>query len=253
MALAFVRGVSATFDRALCAVAPEPPIDVALARAQHAAYVDGLGWLGYRVATIAGDDAFPDGCFVEDTAVVADGAALVTRSAALERRGEAAGVAEALALHLRVHRMDAPATLDGGDVLLLGRQLFVGRSARTNDAGIARLADVFMPLGFEVVPVPVGRLLHLKCACSPLGEDRVLCAEGALPLRTFGAAQLISVPATEAYAANAVARADRVLVSAGHPRTRGALEAAGFSVRALDTTEVRKADGALTCLSLRLA
>lgn len=252
--VALVRGVPATFDRALAATPPDPPIDVTLARAQHAAYVDGLRWLGYDVVVLPTQDAHPDGCFVEDAAVVADGVALVARAGAPSRRGEAEAVAAALAARgAVVHRMEEPATLDGGDVLRLGRRLFVGRSPRTNDAGIARLVEVFAPRGLEVAPVPLPPgTLHLKCLCAPLGPDRVLLADGALSPDLFASAAVVRVPAAEAYAANALARRGRVLVAAGHPLTRRALEAAGLEVREIPTSEFRKADGALTCLSIPL-
>jgi dimethylargininase len=248
---ALVRAVPATFDRALSARAPDPAIDVARARAQHAAYVEGLEWLGYDVETVPADDRHPDCVFIEDTAVVARGVALVTRSAAASRGGEGDAVAEALAAHVRVERMRPPATLDGGDVLRLGATLYAGRSPRTNAAGVDALAATFAPAGLTVVPVAIDGMLHLKCACSPLSDERLLLDPSALSQATFQAAS-VCVPAGEAYAANAVARAGRVLLSAGHPGTRRALEDAGLEVRELETSEFRKADGSLTCLSLRL-
>ena len=249
--IALVRDVPATFDRALSARPPDPPIDVARARAQHAAYTEGLRWLGYQVEVVAADDAHPDCVFIEDAAVAAAGIALVTRSGAPSRQGEAEAVAAALAPHARVIRMEAPATLDGGDVLLLGRTFYAGRSPRTSDAGIGALAAAFLPAGFGVVPVAVGEVLHLKCACSPLSAERLLLDPALLAASSF-AAEPVLVPAGEGYAANCVARDGRVLVSAGHPGTRHALEAAGFAVRELETSEFRKADGSLTCLSIRL-
>ena len=141
--------------------------------------------------------------------------------------------------------------LYGGDCLRLGRTLYVGRSARTNELGVAQAAAVLAPRGVRVVPValPAG-VLHLKCVCAPLGDDRVLLAEGALPPDTFEGAGVVWVPRAETYAANAVAVGDRVIVADGFPRTREALERAGFAVHAVATTEVRKADGSLTCLSI---
>jgi len=243
--IAFVRDVPDSFANALCAEAPEIAIDVAAARRQHAAYRAALG-----VATIVvpADDALPDCCFIEDTAVVAAGAAVITRPGAPSRRPETAAVARALAQHVEIHAMEAPATLDGGDCMRVGSTIFVGRSARTNAAGIARLAEVFGPRGVHVVPVDLpADVLHLKCVCAPLGDDRITLVEGfpALP-----GVSIVRVPAAESYAANVLAIEDRVLVSSGFPRTRDALEAAGLRVATLETTEFRKADGALTCLSI---
>jgi len=247
---ALTRAISARFAEALTARPPDPPIDVACARVQHAAYVAALAALGVTVVTLpAGDE--PDGCFVEDGAVVAGGVALITRPGAASRRAETHALAEALAPHAELRHMAAPATLEGGDCLRVGRRLFVGRSARSNDAGIARLGEVFGPLGYRVVAIALpARVLHLKCVCSPLGDGRVLVAEGALPGGAFEDVPLVTIPAAEAYAANCLARAGHALMADGYPRARAQVEAAGLTVTALATSELRKADGALTCLSV---
>lgn len=252
--IAITRAISESFVRALAAVPPDPPIDVARARAQHAAYRAALAAAGAQVIVLPADEEYPDGCFVEDTAVVAGGVALMTRPGAPSRRGEGAAVAAALGRHAELAAMEAPATLDGGDCLRLGRTIYIGRSARTNAAGVARAAEVFGPRGLEVVAVELPPdVLHLKCVCAPLGDDRVLVARGALPAGTFGGAAVIEAPAEEGYAANAVAIGDAVVMSEGFPRTQEALARAGFAVQAVPTTEVRKADGALTCLSILVA
>ncbi len=143
--------------------------------------------------------------------------------------------------------------LDGGDCMRVGSRIYVGRSARTSEAGVARLRAVFGPRGFEVVPValPVG-VLHLKCVVSPLGEDRVLLAQEALDPSIFTGAGvgIVWVPADETYAANAVARGDRVVIADGFARTREALEAAGWTTIAVGNSEGSKADGSLTCMSI---
>ncbi len=249
--IALVRGVPSTFARALVARPPAVPIDVARARAQHAAYVAALRSLGLAIVELPADDAFPDCVFVEDTAVVARGAALVTRPGAVSRRGEVDAVAAALAGRVEVARMEAPATLDGGDCLRIGDAIYVGLSARTNAAGAARLAEVFGPrrLRVRTVQRPPGAL-HLKSVCSPLGDDCVLVAAGTLPASAFPGARVVEVPADEARAANAVACAGGAIVAAGCPETRALVEAAGLRVVPVDTSELAKADGALTCLSI---
>ncbi len=248
---ALTRSIPASFVHALSAVPPDPPIDVGLARAQHASYRAALAALGLRVTVLDADEACPDCCFIEDTALVAGGVALITRPGAPSRQGEGAAIAAALAATVELARMPAPATLDGGDCLRLGRTIYVGRSARTNAAGVARAAEVFEPRGYRVVPVALpAHVLHLKCVCAPLGDDRVLLAEGALAADVFAGADVVWVPVAETYAANAVAVGGGVIISDGFPRTRAALEAAGFTVHAVPTSEVRKADGSLTCLSI---
>jgi len=231
-------------------VTPDPPIDVARARAQHAAYVAALRAAGAEVVALTAEDALPDACFVEDCAVVAGGLALIARPGAASRRDEPPAVRAAIAARMPVRDMDAPATLDGGDCLRLGARLYVGRSSRTNAAGIARARAVFGEVGVDVIDVDVRDSLHLKSACSPLGDDAVLIAEGTLPPDTFGSARVLSVP--ELAAANVVVVGRHALVPAGFPSAARAVAAAGLIPLAVDNSELRKADSALTCLSILL-
>jgi dimethylargininase len=250
-AFALVRSVPASFARALSASPPDPPIDVANASRQHAQYVSALGSLGVEIVALSADDACPDCCFVEDTVVTADGVALITRPGAPSRRGEVDAIADALSARVEVKRMKAPATLDGGDCLRVGRTIYVGLSARTNEAGVSCLRDVFGPCGYSVVAVAMPRgVLHLKTVCAPLRDDLVLVAEGTLPVGTFGGAGLVIVPREEAAAANAVAFGHAALVAPEGTRTAARLTREGFRVVPVDTSELRKADGALTCLSV---
>jgi dimethylargininase len=248
---AVVRAVPDSFAHALCAAPPDPPIDVDRARAQHEDYVAALAAAGVEVIHIAADETCPDCCFVEDTAVLVGDAALITRPGAVERRAEVDPVILALDGRAEILRMTAPATLDGGDCLLLGRTFYVGASSRTNREGIARLAEVAAPRGFKVAPVemPAG-VLHLKSVCSPLGEDTVLVTERTIPPATFERARVLTVPASEGFAANAVATGAAALVAASAPAAQALVESAGFRAIPVDTSELRKADGALTCLSI---
>jgi dimethylargininase len=252
MAIAFVRPVPSSFSHALSAQPPEPPISVSGAQAEHARYVSGLAWLGLEVRTVAADEQCPDSCFIEDTAVLAGGVAVATRPGAPSRRAEVEPVAAQLARHLEVLALP-DGTLDGGDCMRLGKRLFVGRTARSNAAGIGALARLLEPYGVSVTALDVpANVLHLKCVCSPLDDERFLLAEGTLPPGAFQGAQALLVPTEEGYAANVVAREKRVLVADGFPRTRELLEQAGFSTRPIDNRELRKADSALTCLSILL-
>jgi dimethylargininase len=247
---AVVRDVAGSFADALSAV--PAPIDVALARKQHIAYREALEQCGAQLLRVP-NDQHPDGCFVEDTAVVVPGLAVITRPGAPSRQLETPEIAETLQAQMDTARMTAPATLDGGDCMRVGKTIFVGRSARTNEEGIAFLADAFERRGYRVVPIdmPPG-VLHLKCVCAPLGEDRITLADQSIPPEAFGAVAVVRIPAEESYAANVLAIANRVLVASGYPRTRDALQAAGFAPIEVDTSEFRKADGALTCLSILL-
>ncbi len=247
---ALTRAVSPSFARALARHAPSEPIDVARAVRQHAAYVAALRALRLEVVALPPDPRYPDGCFVEDCALVAGGVALIARLGAEARRGEEEAVAEGLAPHLELARMAAPATLDGGDCLRLGRRIFIGRSQRTNDAGIARARELFAPRGFEVVAVDVTHALHLKSVCSPLGGAGMLLAAGTLAPECFAGATVLAIPAHELAGANAVSHQGAAVIASGCPETERIVSAAGFQTIAVDTSELRKADGALTCLSI---
>lgn len=245
---ALTRGVPASFTRALCAT--PAPIDVELARAQHAAYSAALQACGATVTLIPADDDYPDCCFIEDTAVIAKGIALITRPGAPSRRGETAAIERALrGTGLVLAHISEPGTLDGGDCMRVGDRLYVGRSARTNAEGIAQLREVFAEL-LEIVPIDLPpHVLHLKCVCSPLSPESILLADDSLPPSLFSS-RIVRVPAAETYAANAVAIGNHVVVADGFPRTVEALTAAGFTPHVVPTSEVRKADGSLTCQSL---
>lgn len=249
---ALVRSVAPSFADALVQQAPGAPIDVALAQRQHAAYVAALRGLGLTVRELPAEAAYPDGCFVEDMAVVAVGRALIARSGAPSRRGEAPSVAAALAgAGLEVTEMAAPATLDGGDVLRVGRTLLVGRSERTNAAGVEALRGAFEPLGFAVRAVAVPAALHLKCYLSSPRPGLLLAARGRVaPAWLEGLGEVAWLPEEEAYAANVVGVGERVLVAAGHPQTQAALGSLGLEPVPLEVSEIAKADGSLTCLSV---
>jgi dimethylargininase len=232
-------------------MARRQPIDIALARAQHAAYRRALAAAGVAVTLLPELKGFPDCCFVEDCAVIVGDEALVTRLGTASRVGEAPSVAAALQARCAVQRMVAPGRLEGGDVMRVGRTVFVGRSTRTNEAGIAQLREVVAAHGLtlRVVPVP-SVLLHLKCACSALGEGNALVAQNHFEPKWFEGIDVVWVPPAEAYAANAVVVNGHVLLAAGFPVTRARLVERGFVVTELSMSEIRKADGSLTCLSL---
>jgi dimethylargininase len=249
---ALLRSIPQSFADALAAVRPEPPIDPALARVQHAAYRAALEACGADVEVIAADEACPDCCFIEDVAVVENGVALIARSGAPSRRAEAPAVAAALArLGFRLVQMTAPGTLDGGDCMRVGRTIYAGRSARTNGEGIDQLARAFPQLRVVPVELPAG-VLHLKCVCSPLGSGRIALAEQSIPAAAFDAS-VVWIPAAERYASNLVAIGSHAVIAEGHPRTQEALDRAGFALHPVPASEVRKADGSLTCQSILLS
>lgn len=249
---AIVRGISATFRDAIVQHAAAAPIDVARARSQHAQYVAALRGAGLLVTELPPLDAHPDACFVEDCALVAGDTALITRSGAPTRVGEAESIARALAATHRVARTSSPATIDGGDCLRVGKTWFIGRSTRTNAEGAERVREVFGPLGYAVVEVPVRGFLHLKCVASPIDEGTAMVAEGSVDLGLFRGVETVTVPRAEAYAANAVVVNGTAIIAAGYPSTRAALERRGLGIVELALSEIAKADGSLTCMSILL-
>lgn len=247
-----VREVPGSFGNALRRD-PGGALDPVRARGEHAAYVRVLEAHGVEVTRLPADEAHPDCPFVEDTAVVLGGVALIARSARRERRGEAEAVARHLADRgVRRVRMQAPAVLDGGDVMVVGRRVYVGRSARTNQAGVEAVRATFGPQGWRIVPVPVpADTLHLKGVCSALDDRTVLLAEGTVPRRALpGVERFVTVPRADRWAANAVPLGEQVLVGAGHPAVEAALRRAGFEPVPVSLEAFRAADGSATCLAL---
>jgi dimethylargininase len=251
MMRAVVRGIPDTFQSATVMVRSSDAIDVELARRQHGAYVAALRRLDVAVTELPGDPAFPDCCFVEDCIVQADGTGVITALGEPSRRGEERAIDDFFQTHTTLGRMQLPATADGGDCLRVDKRIYVGLSLRTNEGGLERIREAFAPRGFEVVGVPVTDVLHLKCVCSYLGRGKLLLADGYVPPETFRDVEIVSIPKEESYAANAVAIGDVVLLADGHPAARRAVERAGFQVVPLATSEIAKADGSLTCLSVR--
>jgi dimethylargininase len=245
------REVSASYS--CCIRSRAEPIDLERARAQHAAYVAALRALEISTEVLPALDDLPDAVFMEDVGVVLDRSAVIARPGAAARRAETAAAAEALAAHRPIlHAMREPATLDGGDVLRAGELLFAGRSARTNEAGIAFLAEAAMQDGLETVEVPVAGGLHLKSACTPIEKRAIVYYAPWLDPQPFEARGFRCVEVPEPEGANVLALGATILVSGAAPRTAAILEGFGFRIISLDLSEIHKGEGALTCLSLRL-
>ena len=229
------------------------PIDVGLAERQHLAYERCLADLGCAVTSLPSEPALPDSVFVEDTAVVLDELAVVTRPGAVSRRPETASVAAALAPWRPLLYLGSPGTLDGGDVLVVGRRIFVGRSLRSDEAGCGQLRDLLAPRGYAVVPVPVRGCLHLKSAVTVVAADRLLVSPAWVDGSAFAGLGIIDVDPAEPHAANALRIGDSVVFPAAFERTRRRLEGAGIRVVTVDVSELARAEGAVTCCSLVFA
>jgi dimethylargininase len=249
---AITRDVSPAIADCELSFVPREPIDVARAIRQHRDYLHALEMLGCRVVTLPAEAALPDSVFVEDVAIVVDELAVMTRPGAESRRPEVDSVAEALKKYRPLAFIEEPGTIDGGDVLRMGRAFYVGESARSNASGIAQLRALMAPHGYTVQGVPTRGCLHLKSAVTPLSDDAVLLQPEWVDREPFAAYRIIEVDPTEPHAANVVRVDDGLLMPASFPRTRERLLAAGFKVVSVDVSELQKAEGAVTCCSLLL-
>lgn len=227
------------------------PPDWRRALDQHAAYVEALRGLGLEVEVLPALPGHPDACFVEDTAVVVPELAVITRPGAPSRRGETDSVAAVLGAERSLSVIEAPGTLDGGDVLVAGRTCWIGLSGRTDEAGARQLAMLLEACGYTCCLVPVGGGLHLKSSVNHLGGRRLLMTESLAGLDCFAGWEQLTVPAHEAYACNTLWINGTLLVPDHHPATAALLRELGLPLIALDTSEIKKLDGGLTCLSLR--
>jgi dimethylargininase len=225
-------------------------VDVALARAQHAAYADALAASGWTIRRVPAADDCPDSVFVEDTVVICEDLAVLTRPGAPARRAEVAGVAQAVrSLGLRTACIDEPGTLDGGDILQAGHTVYAGRGGRTNGEGIRQLRSLLAPLGRTVVPVPLGKVLHLKSAVTALPDGTFLLLPELVPAGLFPAVR----PVTEEAGSHVVPLGgDRVLIAASAPRTAELLGDLGFTPVVVEISEFEKLEGCVTCLSVLL-
>jgi len=228
------------------------PIDVARALEQHAAYRAALAAGGATVVTLDVNRDSPDGCFVEDTAVVLDEVAILTPMGTPARAAEPAGIEPELRKYRDVVPIHPPAALEGGDVLRLGQTLYVGTSGRTNRAGILALEIIVRRFGYRVEAVPVTGCLHLKTAVTALPDDSLLVNPQWLPADVFPGVSRIDVDPAEPWGANVVRLGNHVIASSAFPRTIARLRGLGFDVRAVDLSEFAKAEGGVTCLSLIL-
>jgi dimethylargininase len=226
------------------------PIDHARAVEQHRDYERALRRLGCTVAHLPATPDLPDSVFVEDTAIVLDEIAVVTRPGAPSRQPETPSVATALARYRRVHSLTAPATMDGGDVLRVGRRLYVAISSRSNDDGVRQLSKMVNPFGYTVESVRVRGCLHLKSAVTAIDREVLLCNPDWVDAEQFDRAAVIGIDPDEPFAANVLRVAGVLLCGAAHPRTAADLRRRGYEVHLVDVSELAKAEAGVTCCSL---
>jgi dimethylargininase len=227
-------------------------VDYNLALRQHADYCRMLRDCGAEVITLDVNRRHPDSTFIEDTAVVLDEIAVLAWMGTAARRMEPAGIEPELRKYREVRRIEPPATLEGGDVLRIGRTLLVGLSARTNAAGARALQAIVHTLGYRVQPLPLHSCLHLKTACAALPDGRLLMNPTWLDVQTLREIEHIPLPSDEPWAANSLLINGRICMAAGFPRTADMLRRFGFEVHCISLSEFAKVEGGATCLSLLL-
>jgi dimethylargininase len=249
--VAITRVPSRSLARCELSFVSRTAINVDLAIAQHHDYERALASLGCRVIALPALEEQPDAVFVEDVALVLDEVAVMTRPGAESRRAEGASIATVLADFRPLLRIEAPGTLDGGDVLRIGRAIFVGQSARSNAAGIAQLRELLAPHGYTVQGVATRDCLHLKSAVTQVAPDTLLIQPAWVDLEVFAGYRLIEVDPGEEHAANALRIGESAVVHPDcFPRTQQRLRDAGITVIGVDVSELQKAEGAVTCCSL---
>lgn len=249
MTLALTREISPLLPRCELTHLERQPIDPDRAAAEHDAYEAALRALGVEVVRLPPAPEHPDGVFVEDAAVVLEELAVIARPGAASRRGEVESVATALSAFRPLARVPAPATLDGGDVLVDGRTVFVGATARTNAAAHAWLGAVLGPAGYDVRVVPVTGCLHLKSAVTRPRPGTFLMNPDWVPAAAFDG-ERIEVDPAEPFAANVLAVGSTVLCADGAPGTGRRLESHGFTVEVTPLSELARAEAGVTCCSI---
>lgn len=245
---AVVRPVPDSYDH--CVRTNAEKIDVSLVKSQHTEYCRALQKLGLELIWIEGDNTLPDSCFVEDTAVVLGEKAIICNMKIKSRVKEVVEVAKVLEKLKETYYIKPPATIDGGDVLKIEDKVFVGLSARTSIHITSQLRKILEDSDFEIVPVTIHNVLHLKSACTYLGNNCVILSKGHFDIDILRNYKKIVVPRGEEYAADCLAINGTVLMAKGYPKTKKLVEREGFFVKELEMSEFRKGEGALTCLSI---
>ncbi len=252
MALAITRSISQSIGNCELSFLPRQSIDVSKAIEQHLSYKACLTQLGIQVVTLPAEPHLPDAVFVEDTAVIVDELAVITRMGAPTRRSEVNTVSEFLAKYRPLKYIIPPATIEGGDVIHVGRTLYIGISGRTNKPGVTMLRNILAPYDYRITAVPVNGCLHLSTGCSYIGHGIMLANTRWVDTSKMARLEVIETPEAEPWGANIVKMGEIILMPACFPHTRKLIEERGFEVMTLDISEFQKAEGGLSCLSIRM-
>ena len=252
MPIAITRGVSPRFNECEITHIERSPIDINLARAQHEEYVRALKSLGCGcdVVELPAEPELPDSVFVEDTAFILPEVAVITRPGADSRKPEVPSIIKVLTPLKKMVSLQEPATLDGGDVLVLGKRIFIGLSTRSNPEAIDQLNALLNEYGYSVTGVELHDCLHLKTAVSRVDDNTLLINKNWLDTYHFEDFNLIEVHPDEPFAANCLPVGESIIYPTAFPKTRARLDEAGYKLVTVDVSELAKAEGAVTCCSL---
>ena len=221
---------------------------------QHDTYIEALKQCGVEVTVLEADERYPDSCFVEDPALITRKCAIITNPGAASRNGEKNEIIGAVKKFFpedKIEYIKDPGTLEGGDVMMVGDTFYVGLSARTNAEGIRQLTEILNKYGLECIQVPLEKVLHLKTGVNYIDSNNMLVSGEFIEKPEFEKYNKIVIPEDEAYAANCIWVNDTVIVPEGYPAVLKAVQDAGYKTLLVDTSEFRKIDGGLSCLSLR--
>jgi dimethylargininase len=254
MPKAFTRAVSPRLSECELTHLQRTPIDTGLAIAQHREYERRLESAGFEIVRLPDLPEHPDGVFVEDTALCLDGHAMILRPGAASRAPETSSTAAGLAAHFELHHIEN-GHIDGGDVLRIGKTLYVGLSTRTDVAGIAALREIARSISFDVVQAELRDCLHLKTGATFVGPDRagsmvLLYNPARVDPSQFGDVEPLAVDPREPAAANSLRVGELIILPAGNPSTATLLRSRGFDVIEVDVSELQKAEAGVTCMSL---
>lgn len=252
MTIAITREISPRFDECEITHIERTPIDLEVARAQHHEYVQALKTLGCDVTELPAEPDLPDSVFVEDTAFILPEVAVITRPGADSRKPETESIVRALTPHIKLIHVHEPAAIDGGDVLVLGKKIFVGLSTRSNQAAINQLNESLGKYGYQVIGVQMHDCLHLKTAVTKVDQETLLINSKWVDTNHFENFKWIEVDPSEPFAANCLPVGNSIIYPTTFPKTCAKLKAAGYSVTTVDVAELAKAEGAVTCCSLIL-
>lgn len=253
MLLAITRDVSPRFNECEITHIDRTPIDVDIAQSQHHGYVLALKDLGCAVLELPAEVDLPDSVFVEDTAVVLPEVALITRPGADSRKPETESITRALRPYRELLFIEAPATVDGGDVLVVGKDIYVGMSTRSIQAAVEQMNTLLRKFGYTAHSVELHDCLHLKSAVTRVDDKTLLINRRWVDVETFEGFDFIVVDESEPFAANCLPIADSIIFPEEFPKTRAKLEARGYKIKPVVVGELAKAEGAVTCCSLIVA